>query len=81
MDIKTAKKLCEKLETSKNVPDFVVAFVDEEAGSIVFASDLTGSHTLSLADSDRARVLAHWDGFVSNNVAAANREIDRLLGR
>jgi hypothetical protein len=68
-----AEKLVKMLETSKGVPDHVVAFVDDEGENIVFASDLTGSHSLSLAVSDRARVLAHWAGFVANNVARVSQ--------
>ena len=64
-----AKKLAKKLETSKGTPDFVVAFVDEEAGTFVMASDLTGDHTLCLETSDAARIKAHWAGFVANNIA------------
>ena len=66
MDIATATKLTAKLECGEGVPEHVIAMVNDEGTEIVFCSELTGTHTLSLADSDRARVLAHWKGFLAN---------------
>lgn len=70
MNVEQAKKLAKKLETGEGVTEYVIAMVNDEGTEIVFCSELTGTHSLSLADSDRARVLAHWKGFLANQPGA-----------
>jgi hypothetical protein len=46
---------------------------------VVFAGP-SGRHSLDVLSSDRARVLAHWDGFVSQN-GGGWAKVRRMVGR
>lgn len=37
-------------------------------------SDMTGTHTLSVAVTDNARLEAHWEGFISTHTAPTYKE-------
>lgn len=64
-----AKKLAAKLDAT--VPAHIIVDLNDEQTEIVFCSELTGTHSLSIECSDRARVLAHWKGFLANQPAGS----------
>lgn len=68
MNVQAARRLAARLDAE--VGHEIIVGVNEEAGTIFFCSERTGEHALSIADSDRARVLAHWEGFLKNQPGA-----------
>lgn len=62
MKHETARKLAAELDSSVG-HSVIVECTDDR---IIFCSELTGVHSLSIVDSTRARVLAHWRGFLAN---------------